>query len=1286
WKIIQQHFSLPDAKAEEGQTIGLEKITKENLELREAIKRRTIELEEKNRELEIETALEKVRAVAMSMHKPDDMLGICKALYHELMSLGFTELRNALIHLFVDEEKYFIDYDYSEATGGYISRIPYTGNPVIEKFIKIIRKSCDSFFEHALKKKELQDWIAFRKENNEADDPRLENIQSLHYYNYSVGSSGIGISTYKSITKEQLELLERFKNVFQLAYQRYSDISLAEAQAREAKIEAALERVRSRSLGMQKSDELNDVVSILFEKLKELQIPATAVGIAIYIDGSKDLNAFVCGENEAGLVITNYRLPYFNNQIPKDLINALEKQLDFFVGNYSKEEKNSFYKYVFEHTAEFRHLPEDIKRMIFESPLYTISMVAVKNAVFNINDFEGKVLSDNEVDIITRFARVFDQAYTRFLDLQKAEAQAREAQVELALERVRARTMAMQQSDELQDAANLLFLQVQALDIPVWSCGYNIWEKEEKQCTGWMSSEGFIQPPFKIPLTENPTFKRFYEARKKGESFYAEEVGGAALAAHYQYMLTLPDFAPIAEKHVKAGFPLPSFQINHVANFAHGNLIFITSKPVPEAWEVFKRFAKVFEQTYTRFLDLQKAEAQAREAQIEASLERIRAKAMSMHSSEDLLSVTQVLREQMMILDEKKLESIIIHVYNNVTDDFEAWYSFRNPEDPNGKIVDGKVVLDWSGTARARKDKEMYLSGENEYTISADRSMLAEWYNYLKIVVPEVVDEDARGNIVLPDVLYYNYSKFTGGALLLITNSEASDHSRNLLRRASKVFNLAYTRFLDLQKAEAQAKIAIKQASLDRVRGEIASMRSAQDLQRITPLVFNELTILGVPFIRCGVFIIDDSKGMVEVYLSAPDGHSLGVLRLPVHANVITQNVVEQWRKNKVYHQHWNKEDLINWTKSIMELGQIQDNETYHGSAAPSEKLDLHFVPFTQGMLYVGNVQPLNAEEIELVKSLAETFAVAYARYDDFIKLEKAKENIEATLVDLKAAQSQLIQSEKMASLGELTAGIAHEIQNPLNFVNNFSEVNTELIEDAGLEMDKGNIDEAKTILNDIKENEQKINHHGKRADAIVKGMLQHSRSSSGVKELTDINALADEYLRLAYHGLRAKDPRDAAHKSFNATMKTDFDESIGNINIIPQDIGRVILNLIINAFYAVDEKKKQSPHPLPNLSGQVPGGNEPYEPIVTIATKRLGSPSGDGGKVEIKISDNGGGIPQKVLDKIFQPFFTTKPTGQGTGLGLSLAFDIVTKGHGGELKVETKEQVGTTFIISLPV
>ena len=275
----------------------------------------------------------------------------------------------------------------------------------------------------------------------------------------------------------------------------------------------------------------------------------------------------------------------------------------------------------------------------------------------------------------------------------------------------------------------------------------------------------------------------------------------------------------------------------------------------------------------------------------------------------------------------------------------------------------------------------------------------------------------------------------------------------------------------------------------------------------------------------------------------------------------------------------------------------------------------------------------------------------------DHIDLQRVE--VEKAYEELKSTQSQLIQREKMASLGELTAGIAHEIQNPLNFINNFSEVNTELIEELQNELKDGKSDEAFSTSDNIRENEQKINHHGKRADAIVKSMLQHSRITAGQKEPTDINELADEYLRLSYQGLRAK------NKTFNATIHTDFDRNIEKINIIPQDIGRVLLNLYNNAFYAVTEKKKQT--------------GEDYNPTVSVATKKQND------TVVISIKDNGRGIPQKALDKIFQPFFTTKPTGQGTGLGLSLSYDVI-KAHGGEVKVETREEEGAEFFIQLPI
>jgi C4-dicarboxylate-specific signal transduction histidine kinase len=335
----------------------------------------------------------------------------------------------------------------------------------------------------------------------------------------------------------------------------------------------------------------------------------------------------------------------------------------------------------------------------------------------------------------------------------------------------------------------------------------------------------------------------------------------------------------------------------------------------------------------------------------------------------------------------------------------------------------------------------------------------------------------------------------------------------------------------------------------------------------------------------------------------------------------------------------------------------------YYGEVIPERTY--HLYKFSHGAIGVATPAALSEESWSLLKRAASVFSLAYSRFRDLTqarldlkKLKEEKKRAEDALKELQLTQQQLVHAEKMASLGELTAGIAHEIQNPLNFVNNFSDVSRELLEELLEEMEKGETEEVDAIAKDVIQNLEKIVHHGKRADSIVKGMLQHSRSGDGKKEPTDLNALTDEYFRLAYHGLRAKD------KSFNATMDTEFDDSISEVDVVPQDIGRVLLNLITNAFHAVSERKEKE--------------SEGYEPTVWVKTRKTTN------GVEISVRDNGGGIPAEIRDKIFQPFFTTKPTGEGTGLGLSMSYDIVTKGHGGEFKVETTEGEGSMFTILL--
>jgi signal transduction histidine kinase len=468
--------------------------------------------------------------------------------------------------------------------------------------------------------------------------------------------------------------------------------------------------------------------------------------------------------------------------------------------------------------------------------------------------------------------------------------------------------------------------------------------------------------------------------------------------------------------------------------------------------------------------------------------------------------------------------------------------------------------------------------------------------------------------------------------------------------------------------AQKNREIEVEKA-LEKVRIRALDMRNSTELSETSIILFQQLKELNIDAVRSGVGIFDDENSAIELWItSVSDNGSLFFVLdyINVHeqnmqnVHLVFQNIIGARKNQPFVFTKLEGKDLVSYYKTMSSyagIPRIRENilcEYYYSFF------------FSAGTINVVVRNPLTEEETDIMFRMTNVFGLIYTRFLDLKKSEEQavligeeKNILESTLNDLKATQAQLIQTEKMASLGELTAGIAHEIQNPLNFVNNFSEVNTELVDELKSQLTTGNMQSAIEIADDIKGNEQKINHHGKRADAIVKGMLQHSRISSGKKEPTDINALCDEYLRLAYHGFRAK------NKSFNAKFETDFDDSIGNISGIPQDIGRALLNLINNAFYAVAEKKKTA-------------GNN-YEPTFTIFTKKLDD------KVEIVVKDNGNGIPQKVIDKIFQPFFTTKPTGQGTGLGLSLAYDIV-KAHGGEIKVNTREGEFTEFVVQLPI
>jgi len=812
----------------------------------------------------------------------------------------------------------------------------------------------------------------------------------------------------------------------------------------------------------------------------------------------------------------------------------------------------------------------------------------------------------------------------------------------------------------------MLFEQFTSLDINIDGININILNENRTGFDSWFAAPGYTKAICMFtPFFDSKVMNDIVQSINDNEELLHRVYTKQEKNEYFSWLYENSDYRQLPEERKKMILAAESWRL--VVGMSGNSGISIhsyTGKTFTDKdFEILIRFAKVFHQTYTRFLDLQKAEMQAKEASIEAALERVRSKTMAMHNSNDLLQVINILAEQLRQLGFNA---------DNV--------SFITDSDANGY----NMWLSSPGDSFLLKFYVPRLNDKTTRLFTEAKEQNKDFYTYtLNKKDKDIYFKNFFENTILRDTppeerkTVYDAPGMSSAIILLekislaVGNFSAipySDEDIIILKRFAKVFQQSYTRFLDLQRAESQALDAIKRASVDRIRAEIASMRTTRDLERIQPLIWNELKTLGIPFIRCGVFIMDEEKQEVNTLLSTPDGKAIAAFRQAYNAPGEILEIVDSWRKKKVYKQHWDEVHLLEFAKNLVQQGAVTSGDKYLTDNRPAD-LHLHFLPFLQGMLYVGNTSPLQDSELQLVQNLADAFSTAYARYEDFNRLEAAKKQVDNTLNELQVTQKQLIQSEKMASLGELTAGIAHEIQNPLNFVNNFSEVSNELITEMVDEIKKGNTEEVKIIVMDLQQNLQKIIHHGKRADSIVKGMLQHSRIGSGQKEPTNINALADEYLRLAYHGLRAKD------KSFNVTLNTDYDDHIGNVNVIPQDIGRVVLNLVTNAFYVVSEKSLRQ------------AKDDNYEPTVSVSTKKIGD------KVLISVKDNGNGIPQSVLDKIFQPFFTTKPTGQGTGLGLSLSYDII-KAHGGEIKVNTKEArpddpvvqgEGSEFIIQLP-
>jgi signal transduction histidine kinase len=1457
WMILHFHGSVADANTVEGSAWPMEEMRRKNLELEKQVNKKTADLVEKNRELEIETSLEKVRSVAMGMKEAADMLKICKTIAQQLAKLGVKEIRNVQTAIFYESRQVYMNYEfYAKHDKTFITETSYTNHRIHNAFAMKMLKGRGQFYKTHIKGKKVKDWIAYQKTTNVFIDKYLNTASSLNYYWHSLGPVALGISTYEPLSKESSELFLRFLKVFELSYKRYLDIEKAAAQAREAEIQLALERVRAKSLAMHHTSELQEVVNIAARQLHSIGMDING-GVFICINAEIDKGLSIWASGGMADYVRKVYVPELNKPIFKKVRDAIKKGNSFLIETYTDKEKQELFTHLFNYEPWRTLSKERKKELLARKGGFARSIIISHYTTISVTNHYGKAFSEEENEILKRFGNVFEQSYIRFLDLQKAEAQAREAQIEAALEKIRSRSLAMHKSDELKEVVAVLYQKLQELDFDMDKGAALVmtFSPDSNDHTQWITdATQTYAVPFFIPFTEYSISLDQVNARKKSLPFYSKLYNRKEKNEYFRYLFKHTKYSQIPEQVKQLILDSKSFGISIA--FEKNSAIAIPSTVghlvAGEEISILKRFSKVFEQSYTRFLDLQKAEAQAREAQIEAALERVRSKAMAMQNSTDLTAlISHVFNEAtkldlvldraiITIVDPKTLDTTWVlsnpetpeepsihtvqyheHTPNLVFldgwkkrlqrldyilegNDKKKWDQFlfyktglsRLPEPVKKGMMSFKSirlntsfadfggitlasfepltqsqydilirftkVFDLSYTrysdlkqaeAQAREAQiQLALERVRARTMAMQKSqelseaaqLLYQEFRTLNIntficgycfykedkdkqsvwvtfpdgtIIPDFVDFPISGDPVLnkrysdwkqkkplhvleiqgeenkehhmflaskvsdpaatavftqiPERIIFYCANFSAGYLFIIATEFLSAAEEEVVTRFSKVFELTYTRFSDLKQAEAQTREALIEGALERVRARALAMQQPEELKDVAQVMRNEMGALGVEELETSsIYIHGDSSENVECWYALKDPKHTDKKMIADHFML---NLNDTWvgREMKKFYLSDEKQISVlmrgdnrkEWINYCYKHSPVFSG--FYGETIPDRIY--HLYKFSHG--YIGAAAPgdISAESWSLLSRAASVFSLAYSRFKDLtqartdlIRLKEEKQRAETALSELQSTQKQLIQSEKMASLGELTAGIAHEIQNPLNFVNNFSEVSKELLDEMKEAIEKGDTEDAKEIMNDVIQNLEKINAHGKRADGIVKGMLQHSRSSSGQKELTDINALCDEYLRLAYHGLRAKD------KSFNAKFETDFDETVGKLNVIPQDMGRVVLNLINNAFYAVSERKKL---------------NEPgYEPTVSVSTIK------DGDSIKIKVRDNGTGIPQKVLDKIFQPFFTTKPTGQGTGLGLSLSYDIVTKGHGGELKVETKEGEGSTFIIQLPL
>ncbi len=1017
WKVVHWHGSV--GVESENDTWHVDEWKQKAAELEKLVQEKTADLLDKNRELEIETALERVRTVAMGMTKSEDLFSICEVSFTELQKLGFDNLRNAVIHVPNDEQNYFMDYDYSEFTGGDIAKIEYGSHPIVDKYIEKIQSAQDAYFEVVINKDQLSDWKKFRKKSGQSDDSRIDEAEALYYYLFSIGIGDIGISTFKPINDSQIKILKRFRNVFDLAYRRYNDITLAEAQAREAQIEASLERVRSTSMAMHKSEDLANVASVMFEQMKNLGGELFAFGIVLCDKHEGMVEQWHSLGNEG--MMPPFFVPINLDYIHQYRYNQWKDGADLFSIEIPED-------YIARHFDLMFKLPS-VAAAMNEVTAKNINVVVPEWEIdYGASFKNGYLLISSlkpfkEKYIFPRFAKVFEQAYIRFLDLQKAEAQTREAQIEAALEKVRSSSLAMHKSDEIKEVVVTVMEKMNELNIEM-NGGVSLatFVPDSNDLIHWYVNPDHVDGPvtMHLPYFDNVLFYDFVEARKSGKEILPVVYSFKQKNEYFKYAFEHSDFKIIHEELKEWILDQPFFGYS-VAIQKHSAIFFndYTGKLFSEEEnEVLIRFAKVFDQAYIRFLDLKKAEAQAREAKIEAALERVRSRSMGMQKSEELKEVIQVVYEQFVQLNINIEHTGFIMDYQ-ARDDMYIWLADKHE-------VPFQVTIPYFDSPHWNSFKEAKASGKDFFANHLSFEEKNKFYQDLFEYIPGVPEETKEyyfncPGLAISTVLLDNVGLYIEN----FSGDQYSDEDNKILFRFGKVFQQTYTRFLDLQKAEAQAREAQIEAGLERVRSRSMAMHKSDELLQAGELLYKELSKLGIANLVCGYVLIDKENKVGWNYGVNPGTGTIKPLPTgnPLAGTKVFESITASWEKQEpllvieldpqetIKHQTYIAENVINYPITKEQLLSISP-----------EKLKIHTFNFSQGYLLIVGDLLLNVEQQEMVVRFAKVFEQTYTRFLDLKKAEaQAREaKIETALEKVRARTMGMQHSDELPEAANL--------------------------------------------------------------------------------------------------------------------------------------------------------------------------------------------------------------------------------------------------------------------------